>query len=165
MSEEARQLSIVEEHNRRKVTQYTDEQRAEIVAAVFTRMLECDGIMRACEDVGVNYSTVVGWIFENIEWEREYERLKVTRSRVMMERALSEMYEGNDVRTSEARARVLMKQAALLNPKEFSERYQANPSKAPNNRAVSFTLNFAGTPAPTSGSVTIDAQPEDGDLP
>ena len=165
MAEETKQLSIVEDKQRRQVAQYTQEQRASIVELVFWHMSRGMGMCAACAELGVDEGTVHGWIKGEIAWENEYEQLKVVRARSFFERAIDEVETATDPRLAAVRAKYFMHAAALLNPKEFSDKTHSNAHKSGGTRAVSFTLNFAGTPTPTTGSVTIDAQPEDGDLP
>jgi Bacteriophage Sf6, terminase small subunit-like len=156
----------VEQKSARVVTQYSDEQRQEIVASVFEGIIGGNSAEQACNILQVPLATVLGWIGNNPAWEVEYERLKITRARAYVERSLYEIEtanEVNDAKIAETKARIWLKVAALLNPKEFSDKMHSNAYKQPSRQAVSFVLNMGGTTAQQGSSITITAQPEDGD--
>jgi hypothetical protein len=122
-------------------------------------MADGHSLSSGCVALGVHISTVLNWLSLNAEWDLEYERLKTLRSRALMEMALGEVEQEHDsftMKVAEARARTFMRVAALLNPKEFSDKMHTNAHKQGSSAGrVSFTLNFGGAAPALGESVTV----------
>jgi hypothetical protein len=116
-------------------------------------------------ELGINPGTLLTWLRADLELEKRYENSKIVRARALFEAALAEMQESSDWKRAEARARLYLRFAALLNPAEFSERAQVNAGKNMGvAKSVSFTLNFT-QPSSDRGELTVIAQPDGGELP
>lgn len=154
------ELTIIEKHERQVGQQYSEEEKRRIVEAALEHIANGNSLQHAAEQTGVSISSLYLWIEGNAEWGKVYEDLKVRRSRALMERALYEVDHNPDYKQGEARARILMKQAALLNPNEFSEKVQSAARNASVNRAVGFVFNIGSQQARITqddqGVVTVD---------
>jgi len=153
---------------KRECRQYSPSERTEIVGAVLAHMANGQSLISVSAQLGVDDATIIGWINEDPALEIEYDRLKLIRSRVLVEQALDTLESlGTDASLSPKAVDTIVRHklriAALLNPKEFSERMLSNP-RAPGlggNRPVSFTLNFGGAmPARESVTVTVNEHEE-----
>jgi transposase-like protein len=135
--------------------QYSPEERARIIEQALAHVENAGSLELVAEQVGVPVSTLDGWLRADVALQCRYEQLKITRSRALMERALHEMYENPDYKQAEARARVLMRMAALFNPGEYSERVHSTARNGQAAGRVSFTLNFGGAAPALGESVTV----------
>lgn len=163
------ELTVVERHAVQANRHYTEAERRTFVEAALHHYSNAGSLERAAEEVGVSLSSLYSWIEADVSWAKLYEELKIKRSRALMERALHEMYENPDYKQAEARARILMKQAALLNPTEFSEKVQSAARSAAQHKAVGFVFNIGSQQARITqdddGCVTVDVTPNSGDIP
>ncbi len=143
----------------RECKQYSPEERNNIISAVFDHMANGHSLSGICEQLGVSDATVVGWLGSDPRLEIEYEQLKIIRSRVLVEHCIRDIEELDnplDAKRVDIICRHRMRLAALLNPKEFSERMQASPNRAGTGPGrVSFTLNFGGAAPALGESVTV----------
>lgn len=164
MSEETKALTVIEAQKKRTITQYTDAQREQIVEALFGHMADGHSLTSGCIDVGVHISTALNWIAGCAAWSSRYDELKILRSRALVEMALGEIEQNHDnftVKVAESRSRTYLRVAALLNPKEFSDKMHTNAGKnGLGQQRVTFALNFGGAPSP-DGSVTITYDPNE----
>jgi hypothetical protein len=168
MSEETKAVSIIEQQTRRAATQYSQDDREQIVLALLGHMSDGNSLASGCLQLGVHISTVLGWIAGSVEWEAEYERLKILRSRALVEMAIGEIEQSHDnftVKVAESRARTYLRVASLLNPKEFSDKMHTNAGKnGLGSGRVTFALHF-GEQQPAQERVTIEYTPDGSELP
>lgn len=146
-----------------KRTSYSDEQKADAVEYALVHMEDGSSLEQVGIDLGINPGTLWGWLVANPEAENRYEQAKITRARGFIERAIYEMQTNTDFKQAESRARVYMRLAALLNPKEFSDKLHAAQSKQPAAGRMTFTLNFGDGQREQLRELRVIAQPEVGD--
>lgn len=137
-----------------------------IVQRAFDYMRAGSTLNAAARECGVHPSSIWRWIHADENNMVLYDQLKTQRSRALMETALDLVMAANeppDVKVAYTKAKLLMMQAAKLNPKEFSDRMHSPHGKGMGTGGrVSFTLNL-GAPTSETRELTVIAQPEDGD--
>lgn len=149
----------------RPVREITQDERTDIVEHALLRMEDGESLEAVSRDVCINAGTIWEWIAGDENWSNRYENSKITRARGFMERAIDEIMANPDTKQAELRAKTLMKLAAILNPKEFSDKMHSNMHKSGGGaQRVAFTLVFQGGEQ-DRGSVQVIPQPEDGDIP
>jgi hypothetical protein len=119
---------------------------------------------------GYSPATIWRWIHQDEMLIVEYEKLKVQRSRALIEHALYEMQQASTLeqaKLADRKAMLYLRMAAKLNPKEFSDRMHS-PILGKNSGSgrVSFTLNIGGptnTSAQSMGELQVIEQSEDGE--
>lgn len=139
---------------------WSEEARATGLAYALERMTDGDSLEQACRELDVNPGTVWGWIAGNPEAVVVYESSKIARSRGFIERAIDAIQTNPDYKAGESLARSYMRLAALLNPKEFSDKVHAIGHKQGPQGRVSFNLTFNGRQPHDMGELTVIAQPE-----
>lgn len=143
---------------------YSQEDREHIIKTVFACMEAGESMSAACIRLQVTPGTLWRWLNADVELQQVYENIKKSRARAMIEAALYEIQTNKDIKVAEGRARIYMRLAALLNPKEFSDKLHAAGSKAQlGSGRVSFVLNIGQQPTHHKGELTVIEQPEDGD--
>jgi transposase-like protein len=147
---------------RNKGEHWSPEARKQAVAYALERMSDGESLDAACRDIDINPGTVHGWIKADPDTETLYDQIKIQRSRSFIERAIDEMDNNPDFKAAESKARTLLKLAALLNPKEFSDKTHANLGKTGPNARVTFVLNVPRPQVLDKGEITVVVQPEDG---
>lgn len=149
---------------RNKGEHWSPEARKQAIAYALERMTDGDSLDAACREMDINPGTVLGWINADGEAENRYECLKITRSRALIEQALDITLNETDTKHAEAKARTLMRLAALLNPKEFSDKTHAALGKGGPGQRVTFVLNMPHAPEQDKGVIECIVQPQDGEL-
>lgn len=147
-----------------KGERWSPEARTQAVAYALERMTDGASLDASCREMDINPGTVLGWINADGEAENRYECLKIVRSRAFMERAIDEMQQNPDYKAGESRARTYMRLAALLNPKEFSDRLHSGLAKSGPGQRVTFVLNMPHAPEQDKGVIECIVQPQDGEL-
>jgi hypothetical protein len=143
---------------------YSPDERKHVTDTVFACMEAGESMSAACIRLQVTPGTIWRWLREDKDLKMLYDNIKVNRARAMIEAAIYEIQTNPDYKIADMRARTYLRLAAVLNPKEFSERMMAGGGKALPNAPVSFVLNFSGTPQHASRELTVVPQPEDGEL-
>ena len=147
----------------RPVREITQDERADIVEHALLRMEDGESLEAVSRDVCINAGTMHGWISGNEMWQNRYESSKILRARGFMERAIDEITSNPDAKQAELKAKTFMKLAAILHPKEFSDKMHHDIHKSGNGaQRVAFTLVFQGGEQ-DRGSVQVIAQPEVGE--
>lgn len=150
----------------RPVREITQDERTALVEHALLRMEDGESLEAVARDVCINAGTLHGWIAGDENWGNRYENSKVLRARSFMERAIDEVTSNPDAKQAELKARTYMKLAAILNPKEFSDKMHTNIGKHGSGAGrVAFTLVFQGSEQDRGRVQVIEAQPEDGELP
>ena len=143
----------------RQAGEHWDEQtKAGIVDRVLAAMEVGESLDAACIREGVNPGTCWEWLNGDKELQIRYEGLKIARSRALVEHVLFEieaLVSPEQARIVDVRVKTYLRVAALLNPKEFSDKVHAIGHKQGPAGRVSFNLTFNGTEPKEMGQITV----------
>lgn len=156
VSHEMRQLE-------RKGRAWTPEQREYILETMLAHMEDGGSAQDICDELGVSMATCWQWIKSDELLEKRYEEAKICRARCLIEGILHDLHATTtmeEARVVDVKARHMLRVAAMLNPREFSEKFAIESKRAPTSaKAVTFVLNMPQPAEEDKGELPVIPQP------
>lgn len=146
---------------------YTDYERATIMDEVIERLSQGESLNLICHDEHMpDRMSVLKWLSMDAELSRRYDSIALPRARALFELALWEVQRARGraaMFIAEKRANLYLKAAALLDPKQYSDKTHTQLGKSGGTAPLSITLNIGGGQGEVSRELVVIPQPGDGE--